>query len=417
VNKYRQILPGRMHGTVSPPPSKSISHRMLILGALSNKAFDIHNILRSEDIDITWQALIKMGFKIDLVDDTIHYSGKQEIPKDPVHIFLGNSGTSARLLSAVAALVPGVYIFDGTPRMRKRPMAPLIQALSSLGVSIEHDDGYLPFKISGGTISGTEVYIDVSKSSQFLSALLLISPFLKKFLKIYTSKHMASGSYVDLTISILEKCGIKVQRSLNSYLIEGRQQVNVDDVIIEGDYSSAAYFAAGASISGGEVFIKNIIPDSWQGDRIILEIAGESGADIIWKNNGVTVKGNIQREIDRDMHNFPDLVPTVAVMALFAPTSSRFQNVQQLRFKESDRLTAIIENIERLQGFAMMDKNDLIIKPRALTGAKVLTHNDHRIAMSFALAGLNIANVFIENPDCVKKSFPAFWDHMDRLVN
>lgn len=416
MSKYRPVLPGIMHGTVSPPPSKSISHRMLILGALSNKAFTIRRLLKSEDIDITWHALKKMGFGIELVDDTIQFSGKREIPSDPVHIFLGNSGTSARLLLAVAAHLPGEFIFDGTSRMRQRPMAPLIRALSSLGVTIEDRDGYLPIKISGGTITGTEVHIDASKSSQFLSALLLISPFLNKSLKIFTSKHVASGAYVDLTISILEKCGIKLQRSRNSYLIEAGQKVKVGDVMIEGDYSSAAYFAAGATISGGEVFIENIMPNSWQGDQIILEIAEHSGAEVMWKNNGVTVKGHIQQEIDRDMHNFPDLVPTVAVMALFAPRSSRFQNVQQLRFKESDRLAAIIENIERLQGCAIMDKNDLIIKPKPLRGTKILTHDDHRIAMSFALAGLKIPKVFVENPDCVKKSFPAFWEHMDRLV-
>jgi len=186
---------------------------------------------------------------------------------------------------------------------------------------------------------------------------------------------------------------------------------------VEGDYSNISYFVIGAAISGGEVQIGELERNSAQGDRIILQLAEKTGALIHWSKDRVIIKGQTVRGIDENMNSCPDLVPSMAVLALFADTPSRFRQVGHLRFKESDRLTAIIENIRRLQGKAYLEQDDLIIQPSALTGAALPTYNDHRIAMSFAMAGLRIPGIRIEDPECVQKSFPEFWQYFDRLVS
>ncbi|NIW79256.1 MAG: 3-phosphoshikimate 1-carboxyvinyltransferase, partial [Calditrichae bacterium] len=172
-----------------------------------------------------------------------------------------------------------------------------------------------------------------------------------------------------------------------------------------------------AAISGGEVHITNLEEDSLQGDRIILDILEKAGAEVIWQSDGVMVRGNSLHGVDVDMHSFPDLVPTVAVLGLFCAGSTRLGNVAHLRFKESDRLQAIMENISRLQGKAFTEGDNLIIEPQRLKGASLPTYNDHRIAMSFALAGLRVPGVIIEHPGCANKSYPDFWEHFDLLHN
>ena len=210
---YKLITPGIMQGTLWVPSSKSISHRVLIMAALSQKKCSIKNILLSEDINITLEALKKMGYIFQISNNTVQFAGKQKIPAEEVHIYLENSGTSARLLTAVAAIIPGEFILDGSERMRERPMLPLIEALTQLGSEIDHNRGLLPIRIRGKRLMGGQVKVEVSKSSQFLTALLLIAPLLRNGLLINTTGNMASRSYVDLTLSLLAQ----VHRSLLGY--------------------------------------------------------------------------------------------------------------------------------------------------------------------------------------------------------
>ncbi len=416
MSRYRKILPGIMRGAVAAPPSKSVTHRLFIIAALSGKRSVVRNPLWSEDTHITLDALKKMGFICDVCQEQVVFTGERYVPEKPVEIYLSNSGTSARLLTALAAALPGEYHLDGTPRMRERPMAELIEALQQLGVDIDHHNGHFPLRIHGNTIAGGKVTLDASKSSQFLSALLLIAPLTIRGLEIIVPGEIASRAYVDLTLSLLKKSCIRFTEESQHFIVSGSQSYHIEDVTVEGDYSNASYFAIGAAISGGEVHVRNLDKDSWQGDKAVLAILESAGARVSWNESDVTIAGSSLTGIDYDMHRYPDLVPGVAVMALFARSKSRLQRVGHLRYKESDRLSAILENIQRLGGKAFVEKENLIIQPKNLKGSTIATYNDHRMAMSFSLAGLRIPGVQIENPKCVEKSFPNFWQEFDRLV-
>ena len=417
IRTHRDIIAGKMQGELSAPPSKSISHRLLIIAALSGKKCRIDNVLRSEDLQITLQALSKMGFIIEDMGTTIIFSGERQLPAQPVQIDFGNSGTSARLLTAVAACLPGDYILTGSPRMQQRPMKSLLDALSSAGVKLESNHGFLPVTLQGGKLRGGEVTIDTGHSSQFLSALMLVAPFTEKGFHITASGELASAGYVELTAALQRKYGIELRWQDQTVSIRGSQKYQIERAVVEGDYSNISYFVIGAAISGGEVQIGGLEKNSAQGDRVILQLAEKAGASIRWLKDRVTIKGQTVRGIDENMNSCPDLVPSMAVLALFADTPSRFRQVGHLRYKESDRLAAIIENIRRLQGKAYLEQDDLLILPSVLAGASLPTYNDHRIAMSFAMAGLRIPGIRIEDPECVQKSFPEFWQYFDRLVS
>lgn len=413
---FREIIPGVMQGSVSVPPSKSVSHRLLIMAALSGQKYTIRNVLWSEDIQITFNALEKLGYKFGRTAESVVSKGKDELPLHPITIHFGNSGTSARLLTAVAAITPGTFILDGSPRMRERPMLPLVKALQQLGTKISHNRGYFPIQIEGKLPDGGEVRVEVTKSSQFLSALLLVAPLTAGGLRIVPDGVIASRSYVDLTLSLMKQADIEFTEENDSFFVPGGQNYRLQNLAVEGDYSSASYFAVGAAISGGLVQLKNLQKDSSQGDRVILDILAQAGARMQWTTDGPQISSAPLCGISADMQRCPDLVPSVAVLALFAKGSSRIKNISHLRFKESDRLQVLVENIQLLGGKAAIEDNDLVIDPRALHGALLPTHDDHRMAMSFALAGLRIPGVKIENPGCVKKSFPNFWEEFDRTV-
>jgi 3-phosphoshikimate 1-carboxyvinyltransferase len=416
-SSHREIIPGILRGKLTAPSSKSISHRLLIIAALLGRKCRIDNLLRSEDLQITRQALGKMGFIMEDLGQTVLFTGKREIPTQAVQIDFGNSGTSARLLTALAAFLPGNFILDGSSRMRQRPMKPLLVALGSAGSQMEHRDGFLPITIRGGQLHGGEVIIDASYSSQFISALMLVAPGTEKGFRITPSGPVASVGYIELTTELMRKYGINLHWQGSSLFIPGSQKYQLDQAVVEGDYSNISYFLVGAAISGGDVSISGLEKDSAQGDRIVLELAKKAGVDIRWLENKLKIKAGELRGIDENMNSCPDLVPAMAVMALFAKNPSRFRQVGHLQYKESDRLVAIVENIRRLQGNAFLENDDLIIQPSTLQGTSLPTYNDHRIAMSFAMAGLRVPGISIENPGCVEKSFPEFWEYFDQLLS
>ena len=238
--------------------------------------------------------------------------------------------------------------------MQQRPMKPLLDALSSAGVTLESHRGFLPVTIQGGKLRGGEVTIDTGHSSQFLSALMLVAPCTEKGFQITASGEVASAGYVELTAALQRKYGIDLQWQNQTVSIRGSQKYQIERAAVEGDYSNISYFVIGTAISGGEVQIGELERNSAQGDRIILQLAEKTGASIHWSKDRVIIKGQTVRGIDENMNSCPDLVPSMAVLALFADAPSRFRQVGHLRYKESDRLTAIIENIRRLQGKAYL---------------------------------------------------------------
>ena len=273
--------------------------------------------------------------------------------------------------------------------------------------------------------------MDASKSSQFLSALLLIAPLLKGEMQIRLDGEIASKSYSDMTIAQMRQAGVEVDEilgevvgetsheTLHGYSIRGEQMYTMPEYTVEGDYSAVSYPLAAAAITGGSVHVSNVLRESPQGDRAIIDVLRDFGATVEWAvSGGVQVHGGkVLCGVDRDMNSCPDIVPTVAVTALFAETKSIFRNIEHLRYKESDRVAAVIENIERLGGTAYTEGDALVVEPstHALHGAQIPTFDDHRMAMSFALVGLRIPGVVIENPACVAKSYPEFWRDFEQL--
>ncbi len=415
--EYREIKPGILEGRFKAPPSKSITHRLLIIAALSGQECRVQNPLLAEDTLLTLSALKQIGFVFTKEKDGILFSGKRETPGQPVRIEVANSGTTARLMTAVAASQPGEFIIDGSPRMRERPMKPLLDALLQLGVHIENNNGKLPLRIQGGKIKGGAVQVNATKSSQFLSALLLIAPLTADGLTIIPQGEIASEAYVEMTLALMRRNGIEFNSTDKEMHVPGKQEYRMTTTAVEGDYSSASYFIIGAAIGGGKIAIENLQPDSLQGDRVILDILESAGCVVNWSSDSVSVQGTNLNGIEWDMKNSPDLAPGVGVMALFAQENSRLRRLHHLKFKESDRLAVLAQNIRLLGGDVSIEGEDLLVRPVPLNGSDIPVHNDHRMAMSFALAGLRVPGIRIENPQCVSKSFPKFWDEFDRLRN
>lgn len=413
----RTIQPGILKGELVAPPSKSISHRLLIMAALSGRKCQIDNFLKSEDTLITLHALQKMGFALEQRENRIIFKGHREVSTQPVHIDCGNSGTSARLLTAVAAHLSGEFVITGSPRMQQRPMRPLIDSLIATGAHIDHQQGLLPITVHGGYLKGGEVEIDASHSSQFISALMLVAPCTQQGYRIVPQGKIASIAYLELTAQLLKKHGIESIWGDDCISVAGFQKYQIDQAIVEGDYSNISYFVIGAALSGGEIRIKGLVQDSAQGDRYILSLAEKAGAKVSWFKDWVQIKSDSLSALDEDLNACPDLVPSLAVMALFSKGSSRFRNIGHLQYKESDRLAAIVQNIQKLGGRAVVENNDLIVQPARLRGTSLSSFNDHRIAMSFAMAGLRVPGIIIEDPACVEKSFPEFWHYLDQLTH
>ncbi|MDJ0889008.1 MAG: 3-phosphoshikimate 1-carboxyvinyltransferase [Desulfobacterales bacterium] len=398
---------------VRVPGSKSYTHRVLIAAAMSSGKCTLLNALRSEDTDLTLGALRQMGADIVERGDTIDMvgcAGRFHPTADP--IYLGNSGTSMRLLMSTACLGEGDYLLTGTPRMQERPVQPLVDALGQAGVRAEciNGTGCPPVRIHGGDATGGEVAIDCSLSSQFLSSLLLAAPGLKRGLDIRVIGTAVSRPYIDMTIEILDRFGVQIERKgYERFMVAGGQTFNPGRYAVESDASNASYFWAIGAISGRRITVEGIRQSSLQGDLGIVERLERMGCRITRSKEALGVQGGELRGIDTDMGNMPDMVPTLAVVAAFARGTTVIRNVAHLKAKECDRLAAVMTELGRMGIETRSDGNDLTIVGGKPHGAEIETYDDHRIAMSFAVAGLMAMGTRIRNERCVDKSFPGFW--------
>ncbi len=419
----RSIQPiAAARGAVRIPGSKSISHRALIMAALARGPSHIANALSAQDTILTAQALRALGVEIRWEGDAIQVvppGRRWQSPPQP--ILLGNSGTSMRLLPAVAALGTGRFIFDGDPRLRERPVGPIVAALRQLGVQCRYlmEEGFPPFELVSEGIEGGEVLVDARQSSQFLSAILLAAPQARRTLQVSWPTPVASYPYVALTLSMMARAGIRVDRlDADRVSIPAPQTYPALQYTVEGDCSSASYFWAAAAITGGEVLTFPIAQDSLQGDRDLLDILKAMGCGVEWVDGGVRVSGpRALKPVDIDMNAMPDMVPTLAAVAAFAEGESRIRNVAHLRVKESDRLQVTAMELRKLQVPVEELSDGLIIEGGVVRSPQVpiQAHNDHRIAMTFAVMGLRTPGVVIEGAESVAKSFPDFWEVFERL--
>ena len=413
--------------TVRVPGSKSITNRALVLAALrgiSHYGCELHGALHSEDTEVMVQGLKRLGFKVeanwpDSVVHVLHPDEGETIPAREADLFVANSGTTMRFLSAMVSLGRGRYRLDGVPRMRERPIEDLLAALRQLGVNAfsERNNGCPPVVIESDGLAGGHVSIKGNISSQFLSALLLAAPLARAEVTIEVEGELVSWPYVAMTVRMMERWGLEVETKVGArFRIPGRQAGwGLGRVDIEPDASAASYFWAAAAVTGGHVRVEGLTMDSLQGDVRFVEVLEEMGCHVVRGQTGITVEGRPLRGTDADMNDISDTVMTLAAVACFADGPTTVRNVAHVRHKETDRLAALATELRRL-GAAVEERADgLTITPGRLHGAEVETYDDHRMAMSLALVGLRVPGVVIKSPACVTKTYPGFFADLERL--
>jgi len=393
------------------------------MAALAEGESEIGNPLRAEDTALTAGALEQLGVRVRWGEDRISATPPRkrwEQPQGP--ILLGNSGTSTRLLLAVAAAGEGRFVFDGSPRLRERPIGPVLEALEKLGTGCRWLDrpGYPPVEIECRGLSGGQVEVDASKSSQFLSALLIAAPCARGEVRIGWRQPVASFPYVRLTLSMMREAGIDFRPTGESGIAVPAPQTYAPlRLTVEGDFSSASYFWAAAAVSGGMVHASPLSERSVQGDRRLLDVLERMGCAVSSEEDGFRVTGGGElNPVDVDMNDMPDMVPTLAVLAAFARGRTRIRNVAHLRVKESDRLRVVALELGKL-GVSVSEFADGLEIHGGEVHAPTLpieSHDDHRIAMAFAVAGLRTGGMEIHGAEAVAKSFPSFWDLFEGLT-
>lgn len=410
--------------TLTVPGSKSLTQRALIAAALANGESILQFPLASEDTEYTSQALAAMGITVEPAQEQWRVQGKGGAIATPgQEIFLGNNGTATRFLTSVAALGHGAFTITGDQRMSERPIKPLMEALAGWGVSIRsvHGTGCPPVAIAANGIKGGKTLLPEGKSSQYLSSLLLVAPYAEQPAELLVAGEVLSKPYVSMTLAVMRDFGIAVTANSerNHFLIpQGCYQAR--KYAVEGDASSASYFWGAAAVTGGRVTVANVPSPSLQGDAVLVDILARMGCAVERSAAGITVTGTSDlRGVEVDMGDCPDVVPTLAVVASFAKGRTVIKNIAHLRIKECDRLHVMVTELAKLGIRAEERPDAMIIEGRTanspLHGAEIDTYNDHRIAMSFAVAGLVAPGVRIRGEGCVAKSFPDFWERFELL--
>ena len=417
-----KLIPKIAHAnaTVTAPPSKSYSVRALLLGAMSEGTTTITNCLDADDTRYALEALRAVGYDIvGSIQRELYIGPRQSMSANEVPIFVGNAGTVMRFLTGWLAFTPGRFLLQGEERMHQRPIGDLVDVLLQIGAEVEYAEavGYPPLRIRGKRMrGGFDVAISAETSSQFVSALMLGGATLPEGITLRIAS-LASSPYVDITADILQSFGAQVERAGNVVNVRaGRLQR--ESYRVEGDYSSSSYWFAAAAATGGLVRAQGLATPTAQGDSGFADIIAALGCDVSVRPDEIVVTGPERlRGGSFDCNAMPDIVPTLAAIAPLAGEPIEITNVANLRVKESDRLATVTSELRRL-GATVEERSDgLLIHPGWNTEPAVVeTHNDHRIAMSFAIAGLARGNVTIANEQVVSKSYPRFWRTLDELI-
>lgn len=410
-----------LNATVRVPGSKSLTNRALLIASLADGKTHLTNALFSDDSRYFAKALQALGFDVQLDEENFSMTvtglgGK--IPARKAELFIGNAGTAARFLSAFLTLGNGEYILDGEPRMRERPIGDLIEALKQLGVKMEAKNNCPPVEIFAKGLPGGKTKIAGDISSQFLSALLMTAPYAQSSIKVELTTDLNSKPYVDMTISIMKDFGIEIERDQYSHFtIHPSSYSPIANYSIESDASAAAYFFAAPAICGGTVKVENISRKSVQGDVAFVDVLKKMGCSVEENDNSILVTRNSSlRGVDVDMRDIPDTAQTLAAIAPFADSPTRIRGIASARVKETDRVHATCVELDRLGVRVEEHEDGMTIHPvETMRSASIQTYNDHRMAMAFSLIGLRFDGVTIENPSCVSKTFPNFFEVLETL--
>jgi 3-phosphoshikimate 1-carboxyvinyltransferase len=416
-----KITPSPITGEVLAPPSKSYTHRALILASLAAGESLIENPLLADDTRYTIEACRALGADIAIESDGIAVKGTGgKISPRQETIFAGNSGSTIRMIAPLAASSQTKIVLDGDERLRQRPMGDLLSALQGLGVHARslNNNGCPPIEIQGGDFMANQVSLSGAVSSQPVSALLMAAPYTRKGLTIKINGGLRSKPYIDITLDAMRAFGVEViNRDYREFLIEGGQVYQARRYRIEGDYSSAAYFLAAGAIGTNPVSVTNLKKDSVQGDRQLLSILEKIGTQVGYDKGSVRVRrrGGL-KGITIDMGDYPDLVPTLAVVAAYAEGKTELTNISHLKFKESDRLNDTATELNKMNISTEVGEDKMVIYGGKPKGAELDSHNDHRLAMSLSIAALFADGSSILNgAEAVTKSYPRFFDDLRKL--
>ncbi len=412
---------GTIDAIVKVPGSKSYTNRALITAALADGESMIANALFSDDTKYMASGLNVLGISVEEQQDVnkfiVHGKGGA-IPAREANLFVGNAGTAMRFLTAMLTLGNGDYEIDGVTRMRQRPIQDLLDGLRQLGADVisKHNDGCPPVIIRGKGLDGGLAVVKGDLSSQYFSALLMTSPYAKRDVVIEVKGCLVSKRYVDMTIALMCQFGVNVENNdYKMFLVKSGQRYKATNYEVEGDASAASYFFAAAAITGGKVRVVGIGSDSLQGDIHFVDVLKSMGSKITMGSKWIEVQSNTLHGVDVDMGDMPDVVQTLAAVAVFARGKTRVRNVKNMRIKETDRIAAVVNELRRMGISAVEYEDGFEIEPSPPRPTEIETYDDHRMAMSFALIGLRSKGISIKNPECVSKTFPDYFQRLEAL--
>lgn len=405
-----------LDATVALPGSKSLTNRALLCAGLAEGRSELTGVLFSDDTEAMLAALTGMGAQVeeDRPAHTVSITGiGGRLPAEPLIIDARQSGTTGRFLAPLIALAPGGGMLDGHEQLRTRPMSDQLEAMRSLGATLSAVDDRLPLSSTGGGMRGGAVTVSGATSSQFLSGLLLCAPLFGDGLQLEVADELVSRPYIDMTVDVMERFGAAVERDGYRRFGCAPGIYAAQRYAIEPDASAASYFFALAAMTRGRIRVEGLGRSAVQGDMAFLDVLEQMGAVVRQGDDWTEVVGRDLRGVDVDLADFSDTAPTLAVVAAVADSPTRIRGIGFVRGKESDRIGAVITELERL-GIASVEHDDgLTVHPGEVRSGVVSTYEDHRLAMAFGLLGLVADGVAIADPGCVAKTFPTYWDVLE----
>jgi 3-phosphoshikimate 1-carboxyvinyltransferase len=422
VNETIEIEPtGPLRGSLRPPGSKSITNRALVCAALAGGESVLSGALDSEDTRVMIDALGQLGLEVehDVSAATVRMVGSGgSLPASEADLYVANSGTTMRFLTAMVTVARGRFRLDGTPRMRQRPIEDLLDALGQLGADArsEVQNGCPPVIVRAAGLPGGQATVAGDISSQFLSGLLMAAPCAAGPVELRVTGELVSKPYVEMTLAVMSAFGVKIEvDGLARFVIPGGQTYQARRYEIEPDASAASYFFAAAAVTGGEVTVEGLTRQSLQGDVAFCDCLARMGCEVRYGPSSITVAGQPLRGIDVDMNAISDTVQTLSAVALFAEGPTTISGVAHIRHKETDRIAALARELRKLGAEVDERPDGLQILPGRLRPAVIDTYDDHRMAMSLAVVGLASPGVVIRDPGCTAKTYPHFFDDLKRL--
>ncbi len=411
---------GPVDAEIVLPGSKSITNRALVLTALAAGESKLENALFSEDSHWCIECLRALGIRIetDEAQSRIRVFGMGgEFPAHAADLFVGNSGTTARFVTAASALGHGTFRFDGVPRMRQRPIGELLVALRSLGAEIDSDEDRFPLTVHARGLRGGTAELDATESSQLLSGLLQVAPYCERDVTLNISGTVVSQPYIDITLRMMEQFGVKVHNdNYRRYDVWAGQRYRALDYAIEPDASNATYFFAAAAVTGGRVRVPHLSQDSLQGDAHFVDVLERMGCTVTRGNDYLEVRGPKQLQgTDEDLNAMSDTAQTLAAIAPFASGPVTIRNVEHIRHKETERIKAIVTELGKLNVRVDELPDGLTVYPSTVQSGAVDTYDDHRMAMAFSVIGLVVPGIRINDPGCTRKTFPDFFTRFEHL--